>query len=214
MFFVQAWDYVYDQQNLFVAKAVSTTSYNVFENIRSCLSPAQLDLFSKTCFGHFLKMPDFKVQPQVFHGLLLREVQQKNDAELWVNISGVRLRFSIEEFALISGLDCEGDCNVLDYAQDVNSLCVNSKDSVRECFTTKRFGECDEDAVKLAVLYFIEWFLLSGTKSKNVPQYILDIVDSGLYNDFPWGRRSFEVTISSLKVIFNWLLVCFCLVYF
>lgn len=192
------------------------------ENIRSCLSPAQLDLFSKTCFGHFLKMPDFKVQPQVFHGLLLREVQQKNDAELWVNISGVRLRFSIEEFALISGLDCEGDCNVLDYAQDVNRLCGKywpsslsiTKDSVRECFTTKRFGECDEDAVKLAVLYFIEWFLLSGTKSKNVPQYILDIVDSGLYNDFPWGRRSFEVTISSLKVVFNWLLVSFCLVYF
>ena len=69
-------------------------------------------------------MPEFKIQPQVFHGLFLREVQQKIDVELWVNISGVRLRFSIEEFALISGLDCEGDCNVLDYAQDVNRLCV------------------------------------------------------------------------------------------
>ena len=129
-------------------------------------------------------MPEFKVQPQVFHGLLLREVQQKNDAELWVNISGVRLRFSIEEFALISGLDCEGDCNVLDYVREVNSLCVKywptslaiSKDSVRECFTTKRWGDCDEDVVKLVVLYFIEWFVLSGTKSKNVPQSILDIM--------------------------------------
>ncbi|KAM6579937.1 hypothetical protein CsatA_003711 [Cannabis sativa] len=69
-------------------------------------------------------------------------------------IRGVRLRFSIEEFALITGLD---------------------------------------------FLYFVEWFLLSGTKHKNVPKSILDVVDSGRYNEFAWGRSSFELTISSLK---------------
>ncbi|XP_060960934.1 uncharacterized protein LOC115721716 [Cannabis sativa] len=95
------WDYIYDQKNLFIAKAFSTATFQVIENIKSCLSDVQLEIFSKTCFGHFLNLPDFKVQPQVFHGLLLREVQQPNDAELWVMIRGVRLRFSIEEFALI-----------------------------------------------------------------------------------------------------------------
>ncbi|XP_060973991.1 uncharacterized protein LOC133039174 [Cannabis sativa] len=122
-------------------------------------------------------------------------------------IRGVRLRFSIEEFALITGLDCEGDCSVLDFKQEVNSLCERywptsssiTKESVRECFTTKRWGDSDEDAVKLAVLYFVEWFLLSGTKHKNVPKSILDVVDSGRYNEFAWGRSSFELTISSLK---------------
>ncbi|KAM6595906.1 hypothetical protein CsatA_006430 [Cannabis sativa] len=201
------WDYIYDQKNLFIAKAFSTATFQVIENIKSCLSPEQLEMFSKTCFGHFLKLPDFKVQPQVFHGLLLREVQQPNDAELWVMIRGVRLRFSIEEFALITGLDCEGDCSVLDFKQDVNSLSEKywptsssiTKESVRECFTTTRWGDSDEDAVKLAVLYFVEWFLLSGTKHKNVPRSILDVVDSGRYNEFAWGRSSFELTISSLK---------------
>ncbi|KAM6572651.1 hypothetical protein CsatA_016731 [Cannabis sativa] len=180
------WDYIYDQKNLFIAKAFSTATFQVIENIKSCLSDVQLEMFSKTCFGHFLNLPDFKVQPQVFHGLLLREVQQPNDAELWVMIRGVRLRFSIEEFALITGLDCEGDCSVLDFKQEVNSLCIRywptsssiTKESVRECFTTKRWGDSDEDAVKLAVLYFVEWFLLSGTKHKNVPKSILDVVDS------------------------------------
>lgn len=42
-------------------------------------------------------------------------------------------------------------------------------------------GDSDEDVVKLAVLFFVEWFVLSGKKSKNVPHAILDIVDSGLY---------------------------------
>ncbi|KAM6553286.1 hypothetical protein CsatB_014048 [Cannabis sativa] len=169
------WDYIYDQKNLFIAKAFSTATFQVIENIKSCLSDVHLEMFSKTCFGHFLNLPDFKVQPQVFHGLLLREVQQPNDAELWLMIRGVRLRFSIEEFALITGLDCEGDCSVLDFKQEVNSLCERywptsssiTKESVRECFTTKRWGDSDEDAVKLAVLYFVEWFLLSGTKHKN-----------------------------------------------
>ncbi|XP_060963681.1 uncharacterized protein LOC115713341 [Cannabis sativa] len=165
-------------------------------------------MFSKTCFGHFLNLPDFKVQPQVFHGLLLREVQQPNDAELWVMIRGVRLRFSIEEFALILWVRLvKVICSVLDFKQEVNSLCERywptsssiTKESVRECFTTKRWGDSDEDAVKLAVLYFVEWFLLSGTKHKNVPKSILDVVDSGRYNEFAWGRSSFELTISSLK---------------
>lgn len=66
-------------------------------------------------------------------------------------------------------------------------------------FYNKEMGDGDDDAVKLVVLFFIEWFVLSGTKSKNVPQSILDIIDSGLYNEFPWGCRSFEVIISSLK---------------
>ncbi|KAM6551782.1 hypothetical protein CsatB_001590 [Cannabis sativa] len=181
------WDYIYDQKNLFIVKAVSTATFQVIQNIKSCLSPEQLEMFSKTCFGHFLKLPEFKVQPQVFHGLLLREVQQPNDAKLWVMIRGVRIRFSIEEFVLIAGLDCEGDCSVLDFKQDVNSLCEKywptsssiTKESVRECFTTKQWGDSDEDAVKLPVLYFIEWFLLSGTKIKNVPRSILDVVDNG-----------------------------------
>ncbi|XP_060959419.1 uncharacterized protein LOC133030633 [Cannabis sativa] len=180
------WDYIYDQKNLFIAKAFSTATFQVIENIKSCLSDVQLEMFSKTCFGHFLNLPDFKVQPQVFHGLLLRRFGNLMIFELWA---------------------CEGDCSVLDFKQEVNSLCERywptsssiTKESVRECFTTKRWGDSDEDAVKLAVLYFVEWFLLSGTKHKNVPKSILDVVDSGRYNEFAWGRSSFELTISSLK---------------
>ncbi|KAM6545959.1 hypothetical protein CsatB_026695 [Cannabis sativa] len=106
------WNYIYDQKNLFLVKAVSTASYKVIDNIKTCLSSKQLEMFSKTCFGHFIKLLNFKVQPQVFHGLLLREVQQPNDVELWVMIRGIRIMFSIEEFTLITGLDCEGDCSL------------------------------------------------------------------------------------------------------
>lgn len=148
VFILQASDYIYDQKNLFVAKAVSIGSFKMVEQIKRCLSPTQLELFSKTCFGHFLKMPEFKVQPKIFHRFLLREVQQKNDVELRAMVSGVRLRFNIEEFAVIRGLDCDSDCNFLDYKRDVNIICSKyrptsttvSKDSVKECFTTRRWG--------------------------------------------------------------------------
>ncbi|PON75663.1 hypothetical protein PanWU01x14_039230 [Parasponia andersonii] len=38
--------------------------------------------------------------------VLLREVEQPNEEEMWFDIRGPQLRFSINEFALITGLKC------------------------------------------------------------------------------------------------------------
>ena len=61
------------------------------------------------CFGYFLDMKDVKLQPYVFHYLLLREVFQSKFDEIWFNISGVRLKFYVGEFALVTGLKCIDD---------------------------------------------------------------------------------------------------------
>ncbi|XP_062100633.1 uncharacterized protein LOC133806559 [Humulus lupulus] len=122
-------------------------------------------------------------------------------------VSGIRLRFSIEEFALISGLDCEGECNNFNFKQESNSFLDKywpgcdkiSKQSIRECFRAKRWGDDDEVAVKLAVLYFVQWFLLSSRKEKQVMREDLDAVNNGCYSEYAWGKKSFDETIMSLK---------------
>ena len=73
------------------------------------LTESQLKLFRTMCFGYFLDMKDVKLQPQVLHCLLLREVSQSKFDKIWFNIFGVRLKFSIGEFAFITGLKCIDD---------------------------------------------------------------------------------------------------------
>ncbi|XP_062075133.1 uncharacterized protein LOC133779156 [Humulus lupulus] len=155
----------------------------------------------------FLNLPAFNPQPQLMHGLLLRELKHPNEYELWVMVSGIRLRFSMEDFALIFFLDCEGECNNLNFKQESNSFLDKywpgcdkiSKQSIHECFRAKRWGDDDEGAVKLAVLYFVQWFLLSSRKEKQVMREDLDVLDSGRYSENAWGKKSFDETIISLK---------------
>ena len=40
---------------------------------------------------------------------MLREVECDLDDEMWFKVGGVKLRFGIEDFALVSGLKCYGD---------------------------------------------------------------------------------------------------------
>ncbi|XP_060974724.1 uncharacterized protein LOC133039788 [Cannabis sativa] len=96
-------------------------------------------------FGHFLDMPEFVFHPQVVHSLLLREVLQPNPKEFWAKVAGRCIRFSAEEF------------------------------------------------------YLISCFLLSNTPDKEVSRFVLDVVDSGRWDEYCWGRESFELTIDSFK---------------
>ncbi|KAL2461907.1 DUF1985 domain-containing protein [Abeliophyllum distichum] len=66
----------------------------------------QKQMVREICFGPYLDLKETLIQAQLIHQLLLRQVKQQNINELWFNISGKLVRFSIEEFCLISGLRC------------------------------------------------------------------------------------------------------------
>ena len=117
-----------------------------------------------------------------------------------------KLKFSIEEFALVSGLKCAGDSSNLSFSFEKNRLVEKyfgglkkiNKQSVQECFISK-FWENDEDCVKITVLFFIELFLFSSPTDKLVSRKIFDIVESNLYNEYHWGKDVFDMTFEYLK---------------
>ncbi|KAK4357553.1 hypothetical protein RND71_023163 [Anisodus tanguticus] len=125
------------------------------DDFKDNLSSIQLDMFRDTCFGHFLEMKKVVVQNQLIHYLLLREVYQENDDELWVELNGVKLRFGLEELALVTGLNCSGDVlNRHDPNSDdqliircfadyekIDKICID------ECFKQRRW-RTDEDDFK------------------------------------------------------------------
>ncbi|XP_060967335.1 uncharacterized protein LOC133035516 [Cannabis sativa] len=137
----------------------------------------------------------------------LREVLQPNPKEFWAKVAGRCIRFSAEEFYLISGLDCFGDCNKLLFSQETNQLVetcfrgvktIDNK-AIEDAFLGSRWGLDESIGLKMAVLYFIQCFLLSNTPDKEVSRFVLDVVDSGRWDEYCWGRESFELTIDSFK---------------
>ncbi|XP_060973327.1 uncharacterized protein LOC133028955 [Cannabis sativa] len=203
----EVWDYKFSPSDYYRSKCVCTSLFSVIDNIKKILSVNLLSMFRETQFGHFLDMPEFVFHPQVVHSLLLREVFQPNPKEFWAKVAGRFIRFSVEEFYLITGIDCFSDCNKLLFLQESNQLVeicfrgVKTIDhkAIEDAFLGSRWGLGESLGLKMVVLYFIQCFLLSNTHDKEVSRFDLDVVDSGRWDKYCWGRESFELTIDSFK---------------
>lgn len=114
--------------------------------------------------------------------------------------------FGIKEFALFIGLRSVGSVDKTRYARTENRFMTRYfKDSGRVCRSSvkkvfdARGWETDEDAVKFAKLFFLQNILLSSTYDYHVPKGDLDMIDSGDFDKFPWGKEVFTCTLESLK---------------
>ncbi|OIT00494.1 hypothetical protein A4A49_51758 [Nicotiana attenuata] len=91
---------------------------------------------------------------------------------VWMGSMGEKrwLRFGLGEFALVTGLKCKGDTSIESIAENRLILKYFGTASVTfaqlaDCFKKKKW-ETDDDALKIAVLYFVNSFLLSQLKTK------------------------------------------------
>ena len=74
------------------------------QNIKKKLTEPQLEMFRKSCFGHFLLLPELRFSAQIVHQLLLRQYETKKDNKILILLKSKGLRFSKEELALITDL--------------------------------------------------------------------------------------------------------------
>lgn len=183
------------------------TNIEAVKLLKEKLDARQIQMFRETCFGRFLDLPPVVVQHQLIHSLLLREVVEEEDDALWISVKDVRLRFGLVEFGIITGLKCTGDADKC-YDSDGTGHLINTyfsseltsvpKQSLIECFHNKRW-KSDEDAVKIAVLYFIHTFLFSTVNRKHISTDDFEFVESGAYETYPWGKAVFKATLKSMK---------------
>ncbi|KAF3654130.1 hypothetical protein FXO37_16662 [Capsicum annuum] len=87
------------------------TNCGIVTALKSKLDKKQLDLFKNSCFGYFLSLPSVLSQNQLIHGMLLRELVCERDDEIWIKVNNTRLRFGLQEFAIINGLKCTENYN-------------------------------------------------------------------------------------------------------
>ena len=84
---------------------------SVIKAIEEKLTKRQLTMFKKDIFGHFLECRSFPFSGVILHNLLLRQVEDSREDQLWFQIGEHLIRLSIVELCLVTGLSFGVDTN-------------------------------------------------------------------------------------------------------
>ncbi|XP_060966966.1 uncharacterized protein LOC133035161 [Cannabis sativa] len=201
------WEFYLKPEERFCGKIIFWAhNDDVLVDIRAKLTEKQRAMFVATCFGHLLDIQSYKLQHQIFHTALNREVHQPNSKEMWFDFGHDRVRFGLGQFAVISGLLCKGDIDMMKYVGKGDvfvdkyfSDMTVTHGAVKQRFLSSTFKD-DDFAVRMAVLYLVTNYLLSKPPDKHVSIELLHLVGSGEFDSFPWGKVVYDTTLYYLRL--------------
>ncbi|KAL2461543.1 DUF1985 domain-containing protein [Abeliophyllum distichum] len=152
-------------------------------------------------------MRRIKFSGQLIHQLLNRLVKCDKEDELWFCFRDKPARFSLKEWALITGLNCGTgpDRKHMEYVRRTNRLLYHYFEG-KSHITTKElevaFAKCQDmrDKFKLGLVLFLESVLFCPDRRASIQLASLSIVeDLDLFYSCPWGKESFRRTIVTFK---------------
>ncbi|PHU06786.1 hypothetical protein BC332_23275 [Capsicum chinense] len=182
------------------------------EEIKEYFGENVLGAFRNTIFDIFLDLPRCNWIGQISKCLLMLEIQQDNKDELHVWVQGEILKFTMLEFTIISGLKCTDNIDDYMYTSSSKSALMSryfpdNKGAITrsKLITRVQNGNFDntEDALNLAILFFVHTFIFSQHKEVPISIAHFQIVEDGRYIHFPWGKVTFEKLMSSWQQDFN-----------
>lgn len=127
--------------------------------------------------------------------------------EMWFKIIDKHFKFSIKEFALVTGLKCHGDDNIsmynISHSWIKHPFFKHRKSvyrwDIENTFKNLIVDTTDEDAVKLGIIYLISSLLYTTTSGCVVADEILNLIDSP-HGNIPMGNELFRITFKYLKL--------------
>ncbi|KAK1569217.1 hypothetical protein Q3G72_033924 [Acer saccharum] len=197
------------EDNSFRPKITCFSSLKAVYHIIRKLTEKQRKVFENTCFGHFLGMHKLQFSIPIVHCLLLRVVESPNTDEMWFKVGDTTIRFSAQEFRIVTGLNCSPYPKVNVHNKKIEGIglmedLLNRDMSLYNDNLESIFMEASSDndlfMVKLALLYFLETVLLGREKKSPIDKEHIPLVDDiEEFNKYPWGRDCFERTMKSLQ---------------
>jgi len=180
--------------------------------LQEFLTDSQKSLFQESFFGPYLDIQPFKVPLQTIHSLLMYRVGTRFEEEICFKINDKFLRFSVEKFAVITGLDGWGDKFSVDFNPKVTPRLVKkyfpkqdavSNADLKHFLIDHKLQDDDDDAVKLANIFFVDSILLPN-RARSIPSYLWYWGDDeSSFSSYPWARVCFDETLKSLKNAFQ-----------
>ncbi|KAK3195460.1 hypothetical protein Dsin_026770 [Dipteronia sinensis] len=169
--------------------------------------------YTESCFGHFLRMDrEMKFSGSIVYRLLLRELHHDGPEDEMRFMLGPRsVRFSKVEFGLITGLKFGVIPDTTRYEMVQNGIHQRYFIGVAEVDYEQlravlRIGVFEEqyDAVKLCLLYMLNWILMGLDERDKVPLWHFRLVeDLDAFNAFPWGAHVYRQSIIGFKNVLH-----------
>ncbi|XP_069152118.1 uncharacterized protein [Solanum lycopersicum] len=187
----------------------ATFNFDFVNKIKLSIKDEGVALFKKIIFGPYLEIPKCNFQGQITKCLLLLEVRHENRDVLHVrHTNGNVLVFGMKEFAIVTGLKCKGNVREFSYPNSTQSRLLQKYFPDCPTVITKsrliqRFAmgnwETTQESVEMAILYFINTFLLChlGETFISIEEFLM--VEDGRYEMYPWGQIAFNKLITSLS---------------
>ncbi|PON35712.1 hypothetical protein PanWU01x14_334140 [Parasponia andersonii] len=89
--------------------------------------------------------------------------------------------------------------NLDKYFKDCSSI---NQIILEKCFKESEFAN-DKTFISMACLYLISNLLCSTIKDKLVDKNVMHMCESGEFNNHPWGKELFRITLKYLKAALN-----------
>ncbi|XP_069144636.1 uncharacterized protein [Solanum lycopersicum] len=186
------------------------TQINTLNELQNKLPSNQ---YNRICaslrFAQLTAMRRCHVQAQLFRCIVLRELEGSSVNAILFYINGTTLRFTIREFAIISGLNCSDNGADFYFDTDQPNRIIDeyfsgnspvTKARLAEAFKAKVWGDNQEDAYKFGILYYIDEFIMSvKTTTTTIDRLDFDLVETGRFMDYPWGRKAFNELAKSIN---------------
>ncbi|CAA7056616.1 unnamed protein product [Microthlaspi erraticum] len=175
-----------------------------------------MDQIRRSCFGKLFEIPLARCSNsgKLLHQLITRQLVTRKKYELWMVFGGHPLKFSLAEFAQITGLPC-GDIpkdvgNKIEKTPDATwrEIIGESADTtltqICNLLEDKKTRESmsDDRKLKLALILIVDGVLIANLQhptTKPTPRYVTMLSDLQNFLQYPWGRESCLITIDSLR---------------
>ncbi|KAM6598121.1 hypothetical protein CsatA_008645 [Cannabis sativa] len=193
------------------SKVTIKSPLSVIGQIKNWLTKSDQDVFKHySQLGRLLDLDTKGLFPgTLVNQIVLRRVDCQKRHELWFLINGKPVRFSLQEFAIVSGLYTDGgptpeemelvsSKNKLKekYFKNIMSIKVtdvaNALDSISRESKTR-------DRVKLCFIYLLSAFLIMPSPSSAIDLEWLQLVDNlPIFDNYCWGKLAYEKIIEQI----------------
>ncbi|CAN7017219.1 unnamed protein product [Brassica rapa subsp. trilocularis] len=190
--------------------------------VRQALEDEHLDLLNNSQFSRILQMGGHTFSVMFLHYLLSRQLVTDKEFELWWLYIGKPIRYAIQDFALVTGLNCgersslDGDANERGIGRGKGTPKAKTFVSIWDelfrgeekptvAWIMDRFvrGKKYKDPLtrlRLALLVLVEGILCPTCGTTNIrPEVVSKLTNVDDFLKYPWGRESFLLSVRSTK---------------
>lgn len=182
----------------------------------------QFEWLKSSAFGRLFELPVRKssVSGKLVHQLLCRSLVTKKRHEIWFVFGGQPIRFSLREFAIVTGLNCgqyprSMPKSKLRSAHSKTGSYLHTLIGPKASYTIqeivnmlkldKKLGDNErmdgERRLRLCLIVIVEGVLLCNSHTVKASKKVVEMVkDVEAFANYPWGRKSFKRTLEMVIV--------------